>query len=126
MKRKFFLFCFIFMISISLICWFIVFQKILKIEPFQKLSDGKLCGQISDPCRIDEEGHHNCCDGNICLLPKGKYQHKICVNKNSRFLYNYNVDDESDINASFDWHSLVPNFPLLFGRFGMSVCNAIT
>ena len=121
MKREFLLFCSIFIIIIGVVFFLFVFKK---IESFQKLSDGKLCGQIYDPCRIDEEGHHNCCDGNICLLPKGKYQHKICVNKNSRFLYNYNVDDEAD--ASFDWHAFVPNFSLLFGRFGMSVCNAIT
>lgn len=49
-------------------------------EYFEKQSNGLLCGNKNDICRIDASGNSSCCNNLYCVLPEGKFKNKICSN----------------------------------------------
>jgi hypothetical protein len=68
----------------------------------------KICGKDNKECLINKNGISNCCDGYSCVLPKGKFGNKVCINnkkiggcglKKDMRSYNFKsnglIDDES-------------------------------
>ena len=54
-------------------------------EKFEEEEENKYCGKQNDICIVNSSGKTSCCDDYKCILPKGDYQYKICVNKNNIF-----------------------------------------
>lgn len=52
---------------------------------YEKFEENKYCGKQNDICTVHSSGKTSCCDDHKCILPKGDYQYKICVNKNNIF-----------------------------------------
>jgi hypothetical protein len=90
---------------------FIIFY-ILNIniyEYFEKQSNGLLCGNKNDICRVDQSGNSSCCSNLYCVLPEGKFKNKICSNskkikKVQRYnntMTNLNEEEEEDDNKYY-------------------------
>jgi hypothetical protein len=70
------------LIIFILIFIFYIFHIFLKKKENYKNSctdNNKTCGTDKDNCRITR-GLSTCCEGYSCMLPKGEYKNKICIN----------------------------------------------
>ena len=103
------IFCFI-----IIIFYLVNFFISKSYENFEKLPNGLLCGTDKDECNINQYKKSSCCNGYKCILPKGKYQEKICI-KSLNYKYNNEnseeEDDEYDEYDEYEYGYHKPNIP---------------
>ena len=87
----------LFILILFILILFIFLNNYLKknLEMFQKTPSGLLCGDKKDICRINQYGKSSCCGDLKCRLPYGKFQDKICMDKNDKSF----IDNMLNINT---------------------------
>jgi hypothetical protein len=106
------------MIFIILILFFIIYfsfyflNKLFiknKIEFFDRLSNGLVCGTEGNICGRNEIGVNSCCKGLKCIRPNGKYLNRICLNQNNNNFFDgiINIPDLNNVNEKINLNPIL-------------------